>query len=106
MRIAAILAAALVAGGLVASGPASAASTLYEAEQATIFHGVVESNHTGFTGTGFVNSNNEIGAYIEFAVAAASAGNPTLGIRYANGTTTSRPGDVSVNGTVVATPSF
>ncbi len=105
-RIAAILAAALVAGGLVASGPASAASTLYEAEQATIFHGVVESNHLGFTGTGFVNSYNEIGAYVEFAVDMATSGSFTLSIRYANGTTTSRPGTVSLNGTVVATPAF
>jgi unsaturated rhamnogalacturonyl hydrolase len=106
-KIFAVLSAAVVAGGvLVGSGGANAASTMFEAEQATIFNGVVESNHTGFTGTGFVNSNNEIGAYLEFAVSAAASGTFTLGIRYANGTTTSRPAALSVNGTVVATPSF
>ena len=106
-KVVGVLTAAFVVGGcLVVSGSASAASTLYEAEQATIFHGVVESNHAGFTGTGFVNSNNEIGAYIEFAVTAAASGSFTLGIRYANGTTTSRPANLSVNGTVVATPTF
>jgi unsaturated rhamnogalacturonyl hydrolase len=103
----AALGAAVVTGSLlVGAGPASATSTLYEAEQATVFHGVVESNHSGFTGTGFVNTNNETGAYLEFAVTAAAAGSVTLGIRYANGTTTSRPGDVSVNGTLVAAPAF
>ncbi len=106
-KVLAVLVAAVVTGGtLVVSGSASAASTLYEAEQATIFHGVVESNHLGFTGTGFVNTTNEVGCYIEFAVTAAASGSFTLGIRYANGTSTSRPGNLSVNGTVVATPAF
>jgi hypothetical protein len=30
------------------------ASTRYEAENATIFHGTVDADHAGFTGTGFV----------------------------------------------------
>jgi unsaturated rhamnogalacturonyl hydrolase len=107
IKVAAILAAALVAGGLVvASSPAGAASLFYEAENATIFHGVVEANHAGYTGTGFVNGDNEVGTYVEFAVDNTTSGSFTLGIRYSNGTTTSRPGDVSVNGTAVATPSF
>jgi unsaturated rhamnogalacturonyl hydrolase len=107
VKIAAALAAALVAGGLVvASSPAGAASLFYEAENATIFHGVVEANHLGYTGTGFVNTTNEVGAYVEFSVDNTTSGSFTLGIRYSNGTTTSRPGDVSVNGTVVASPAF
>jgi unsaturated rhamnogalacturonyl hydrolase len=107
IRVAAILAATLVLGvGLVVARPADAASTLYEAEQATIFDGVVESNHLGFTGTGFVNSNNEVGSYVEFAVSTATSGSLTLGIRYSNGTTTSRPGTVALNGTVMTTPTF
>jgi hypothetical protein len=74
----------------------------YEAENATISQGVVESNHLNFSGTGFVNLDNQVGGYVEFTVAAASAGTATLTVRYANGTTTNRPMDVAVNGTVVS----
>lgn len=78
------------------------AGTRYEAENANISQGVVESNHAGFSGTGFVNGDNVVGSYVEWSVNAASAGTATLRIRYANGTTTNRP--MSVNGTVVDFP--
>ncbi|MEV4363717.1 glycosyl hydrolase family 28 protein [Nonomuraea sp. NPDC049625] len=74
----------------------------YEAENATISQGVVESNHAGFSGTGFVNYDNVAGSYVEFAVNAAAAGTATLTLRYANGTTANRAMDIAVNGTVVA----
>ncbi|HEX6352008.1 PQQ-dependent sugar dehydrogenase [Actinophytocola sp.] len=79
-----------------------AATTDYQAENATIGQGVVESNHTGFTGTGFVNMDNVVGSSVEFSVNAATAGPASLAFRFANGTTTDRPMDVTVNGTVVA----
>jgi hypothetical protein len=82
--------------------PANAAVTRYEAESATISQGVVESNHLNFSGTGFVNGDNLVGSYTQWTVNAANAGTATLTIRYANGTTTARPADISVNGTVVA----
>jgi hypothetical protein len=78
----------------------------YQAENCTIFDGTVDSNHLGFTGTGFVNGTNEVGSYIECAVNVAAAGTVPIAIRYSNGTTTSRPMDVTVNGVLVATPSF
>ncbi|WP_214316700.1 PQQ-dependent sugar dehydrogenase [Nonomuraea sediminis] len=94
---------ALAAGMLtVLTGPASAAPTRYEAENATISQGVVESNHTGFSGTGFVNGDNVAGSYTEWTVNAATAGTATIAIRYSNGTTVDRPGDVAVNGNVVS----
>ncbi|MEU6785928.1 glycosyl hydrolase family 28 protein [Nonomuraea angiospora] len=74
----------------------------YEAENATISQGVVESNHAGFSGSGFVNYDNVAGSYVEFAVNAAAAGTATLTLRYANGTTANRAMDIAVNGTVVA----
>ncbi|MEU0570721.1 CBM35 domain-containing protein [Nonomuraea sp. NPDC005983] len=77
-------------------------ATEYQAEDATLGQAVVESNHAGFTGTGFVNFDNVIGSYAEFTVTAAAAGSRTLTIRYANGTTVDRPMDVTVNGAVVA----
>ncbi|KAB2352640.1 discoidin domain-containing protein [Actinomadura rudentiformis] len=74
----------------------------HQAEDATISQGVVESNHAGFTGSGFVNYTNVAGSYVEFTVNAAQAGNATLTLRYANGTTTDRPMDIVVNGAVVS----
>ncbi|MEV1170710.1 glycosyl hydrolase family 28 protein [Nonomuraea sp. NPDC049784] len=80
----------------------SAPGNRYEAENATISQGVVESNHAGFSGTGFVNYDNVAGSYVEFAVNAGAAGTATLTLRYANGTAADRPMDIAVNGAVVA----
>ncbi|MEV6415560.1 glycoside hydrolase family 88 protein [Kribbella sp. NPDC051718] len=82
---------------------AAPAATDYQAENATISKGVVESNHAGYTGTGFVNYDNVTGSYLQFAVSAASAGPASLTFRFANGTTTDRPMTITVNGTTVAT---
>jgi hypothetical protein len=72
-----------------------------EAESATLYHGVVESDHAGFSGTGFVNTDNVAGAYAEWSF--SHLGGPTtLTLRYANGTAVNRPMDVVVNGVVVA----
>ena len=84
----------------------AAAGTLYEGENATIFHGTVDSDHTGFTGTGFCNTNNAVGASVQWTVNAANAGGATLTFRYANGSTASRPMTVTVNGSAVATLDF
>ncbi|WP_051366963.1 glycosyl hydrolase family 95 catalytic domain-containing protein [Hamadaea tsunoensis] len=79
----------------------------HEAENATITQGVVEFNHPGFSGTGFVNGDNAVGASVQWSVTAVAAGPHTLRIRYANGTTVDRPMSISVNGTVlVAAQSF
>ncbi|MFG2001951.1 PQQ-dependent sugar dehydrogenase [Spirillospora sp. NPDC048911] len=86
----------------VTAAPAGAAPVRYEAESATISQGVVESNHAGYSGTGFVNGTNATGSYVEWTVNAVSAGTATFAIRYANGTTVNRPMDVAVNGTVVS----
>ncbi len=74
----------------------------FEAENATISQGVVESNHLGFSGTGFVNYDNVVGSYVQWTVNAVSAGPATLTIRHANGTTANRPMDITVNGVLVA----
>ncbi|WP_051366962.1 CBM35 domain-containing protein [Hamadaea tsunoensis] len=74
----------------------------YEAENATVSQGAVATNHTGYSGSGFVDYTNVTGSFVEFAVTAASAGNATFVLAYANGTTVNRPMDVAVNGTVVA----
>jgi len=96
----------LIAGLISASGTASAAPVIYEAENATIVNGVVESNHVGFTGTGFVNSANAVDAAIEFAVSVTTSGSKTLSFRYANGTTANRPATLTINGANHSTPAF
>ncbi|GIG62186.1 hypothetical protein Lfu02_65580 [Longispora fulva] len=75
----------------------------YEAENGTLSQAVVESNHAGYTGTGFVNYDNVAGGYVEFTVPATTTGPATLTFRYANGTTGDRPLAVAVNGTATAT---
>ncbi|TDU87535.1 glucose/arabinose dehydrogenase [Kribbella voronezhensis] len=76
---------------------AQAASTDYQAEDATISQGVVESNHAGYTGSGFVNYDNLVGGYVEWTIT-APAGPADVTLRYANGTTAARPLDFTVNG--------
>src|SRR6266536_896090 len=95
------LAAALLTPVVLQAAPASAAPARYEAETCTISSGTVDTNHLNFSGTGFVNGDNVVGNYLECTINAANAGSATFGIRYSNGTTTGRPADISVNGTVV-----
>ncbi len=93
---------ATVAGlQLVVSWPASAA-TRYEAENASISQGAVEANHTGYSGTGFVNGDNVAGSYTQFTFNASAAGTATLVLRYSNGTGAARTADVAVNGAAVS----
>src|SRR5256885_7406331 len=109
MRRAAILTsvAAAVAAALFAPGTmANATTTTYQAETGTIFHGTVDSDHAGFTGTGFVNGTNEVGSWVEISINVGTAGSTSLAYRFANGTTTSRPMTVTVDGATVGTPSF
>ncbi len=81
--------------------PTQSVSTIYQAEDAYIYHGVVANNHNGYTGTGFVDYTNETGSYVEWTVYMAQPGNQTLSFRYANGTTDNRSTDIYVNGSRV-----
>ncbi|MGN9908820.1 cellulase family glycosylhydrolase [Phytohabitans sp. LJ34] len=104
-RGAALLGAALLLAVAVQSA-AYAAPTRYEAESAPAqCGGTIDANHAGFSGSGFCNATNAVGAFAQFTVDAASAGTATIGIRYANGTTANRPADISVNGSVVQSAS-
>ena len=92
----------LIALSLLPVTAAAGAAVRYEAEVATISQGVVESNHLNFSGTGFVNYDNVVGSYVQWTVNVPAAGPARLTFRHANGTTTNRPMDIRVNGTVVA----
>ncbi|WP_345147551.1 CBM35 domain-containing protein [Nonomuraea rubra] len=87
--------------------PAYAAPIRYEAEASpAVCTGVIESNWAGYSGTGFCNADNAAGAHAQFTVNASAAGTATLGIRFANGTATSRPAGLIVNGSTVQSLSF
>ena len=90
-----------------ADAGAAASQVRHEAEDApAVCDGTIDSNHAGHSGTGFCNTHNATGATLEFEADADSAGLMTLDFGYANGTTTSRPAEVIVNGTPVRALQF
>lgn len=106
MRTLPLIAGTAIVVGLLAPTPAAAATTRYEAETSpAVCTGTIDSNWPGFSGSGFCNGTNATNAYAQFTVN-ASAGNATLAVRFANGTTSSRTASLVVNGTTVQSPSF
>ncbi|MFJ8666544.1 CBM35 domain-containing protein [Streptomyces sp. NPDC093600] len=100
---------ALAVGTFVAlpTATAAAAPVRYEAERApATCDGTIDSDWTGYSGSGFCNGRNAVGAAVQFTVDAAQAGTATLRVRFANGTTTARPASVTVNGSAAASTSF
>jgi lysophospholipase L1-like esterase len=67
--------------------------------------GTIDSNHSGFTGSGFANADNATGRGIDWTVNAPASGIYQLEWRYANGST-DRPGSVKINGAIVTTVGF
>lgn len=81
---------------------APAATTRYEAESApAVCDGVVASNHSGYSGSGFCDTTNAVGSAVRFTVDSAAAGTATVSVRYANGGSENRQADIVVNGTTV-----
>jgi len=110
MNLKPLIACAALAAGALAVLPATtaaAATTRYEAETApATCDGTIDANHAGFSGTGFCNGRNAIGAAAQFTVTASGGTAANIAVRYANGTTTSRPADLIVNGTRVGSLTF
>jgi hypothetical protein len=92
-------------GGSTQSCTVPPPGTRYEAESGTC-QGTIDANHAGFSGTGFCNTTNAVGASQQWTVTSDTARTATLTFRYANGTGSSRPSDVSVNGTTVSNLAF
>ena len=79
----------------------------YEAEASpAVCPGTIDANWSGYSGSGFCNGDNAVGAYAQFTVNASTAGTATVSVRFANGATTDRPADLVVNGSTVQTVSF
>jgi uncharacterized repeat protein (TIGR02543 family) len=76
-------------------------SSVYEAENAAISGGAAKNtNHTGYSGTGFVDGFfNSTTAQVSFTVSVASAGSYSLTLRYSAGNGASSNTGLYVNGT-------
>lgn len=73
---------------------------ILQAEDA-VFTGAADTSHSGYTGTGFVDTDNATGAYIEWEFGRQSTGTETVVFRYAHGKTDNRTASLTVNGVVV-----
>lgn len=85
--------------GILSTG--AIAQIVFQAEDAFIYQGVVEDEHAGYTGSGYVNGNNIAGSYVEWEVSMADSGQQALTFFYANGSTEDRPMEIRINDVVV-----
>ena len=76
-----------------------------QAEDEEWSSGGVESDHSGYTGTGYVNTDNASGEWIEWSVEVDNDCNATCVFSYACASD-ARPMDLSINGTDVASLGF
>jgi rhamnogalacturonan endolyase len=84
---------------VLVGGPPPPGSTTYQAESAQIGGGaVLESTNGGFNGAGYINFPPN-GGFLQFNnVDGGASGATTMRIRYALGVTSSRTGQLTVNG--------
>ena len=59
--------------------------------------GGVDSDNEGFTGSGFINTENTLGASMLWSINANQAGTYAVEIRYANGSDTARAGVITID---------
>lgn len=77
-------------------------TSTYQAEDTTLAaNAALETTNAGWTGTGYVNTANVVGAYVEWKITLPAAGTYNLDFRYANGTLVNRPADLAINGAIV-----
>ena len=99
----------LVATGSIAQ---TAAGMYYEAEDCTLWGSTVStrassnSNHTGYSGTGFADSFEADGAAVTFRVNGKTAGAYAASLRYANGGSEAKTLSLYANGTFVRKLTF
>ncbi|NGO79870.1 carbohydrate-binding protein [Streptomyces sp. YC504] len=93
----------LLAALLLYGAPAAHAADVLQAESAALSGGTkAESEHPGYTGTGYVGGytdGNKGSASTSFTVSSPTAGSGSARIRYANGTTATMTLSLYVNGT-------
>jgi aryl-phospho-beta-D-glucosidase BglC (GH1 family) len=85
------------------SGTTATTADTYQAESGTLAGGVtIDSNNTGFNGTGFANFPANSGTLTFSNVDGNGGGTKAMQIRYALGATASRTGTLTVNGTATS----
>ena len=89
----------LMAGGLQAQ-------SILEAEDAYYSSGKIDTKHAGYTGTGFVDTENLPGEYIEWFLNVDAAASDSLGFRYALGKDEHRYMEVYLNHVLLDTIDF
>ena len=77
--------------------PAMAQQAQYEAEDATVIGATVLTEHTGYSGSGYVDYLNPYNDYIEWTINAAQPGLYTLTFVYAHGGNINRPLQIVIN---------
>lgn len=78
------------------------AADVYEAEDAALDGVIIDTKHTGYTGTGFTDYNpNSPGGTITWNVNVPTDGEYALIFRYGNGAGDDRPAEIKVNGEVI-----
>jgi len=76
-----------------------ALTTTYQAESAfDLEEGVVETVNAGYTGSGYVNIDNNANSFAWYIINQPSAKTVSVTVRYANGTSVNRPFDIHANG--------
>ncbi|MBD3288659.1 carbohydrate-binding protein, partial [candidate division KSB1 bacterium] len=81
--------------------------TVYDGCDANIVTGTCDTENTGYTGSGYANTDNSQGTYVEWTNVSVTETNAyNVNVRFANGGTSARSVDVSVNGSVQASLSF
>jgi hypothetical protein len=89
------------------SVPFTPAVAKYETESAAISGGAaVNANHWYYSGTGFVDTMAAAGAKAQFSVDVPAAGNYSVSLRYANGTSATKTLSTYVNGAKIGQTSF
>ncbi|HEY5832762.1 glycoside hydrolase family 66 protein [Streptomyces sp.] len=86
-------------------GFSTPAGNRYEAESAVLTNVGTNTDHPGYTGTGFADNFHLANSGVSFTVKAATAGNHNLTLRYANGGSDATR-IISVDGNQIATPTF
>ncbi|QNF34065.1 T9SS type A sorting domain-containing protein [Adhaeribacter swui] len=78
----------------------------YEAEYATLKGARIAINHSGYSGTGFVDFINPSSDYIEWSVKIETPGLYSVGLNYSNGQEANRALHITVDGIGITTHSF
>ncbi len=82
------------------------AQSILEAEDVFFSAGKIDTKHAGYTGTGFVDTDNAVGVYVEWFINLQAQAHDTLNFRYALGKNEHRYMEVYANEQLLDTIDF